>query len=149
VQYAAGSENVVADALSRLYSNDDSRTVRARSEYTYFDINDDEVGEVVVTAAPLLAGMQAAVAVTRPPRRGTAVEPAESGRPETAAEFASRMRDHFVLRGPERRKEGESSFAPSPRYYFRFLSSLLLCPWYIDIVDYLALSDLCPMIVIF
>jgi len=41
--YVPGTENVVADALSRLYSNDDSRTVRSRSEYTYFDVlNEDQ-----------------------------------------------------------------------------------------------------------
>ena len=37
VVYIAGSENMVADALSRIYSNDSSGTVRARSEFTYHD----------------------------------------------------------------------------------------------------------------
>ena len=40
--YIAGSENVVADALSRLYSNDSAGTVRAQSEYTYHDVVDDD-----------------------------------------------------------------------------------------------------------
>jgi hypothetical protein len=36
-------------------------------------------------------------------------EPAESGRPETAKEFASCMHKLFVLRGPGERKEGGST----------------------------------------
>jgi hypothetical protein len=47
-------------------------------------------------------------------KRGVAHEPgpqpilalAESGRPETATEFARRMHDRFVLRGPRERTEG-------------------------------------------
>jgi transposase InsO family protein len=41
-------------------------------------------------------------------RRGKAVLPAETGRPETAAEFAARASRGFVLKGPQQRKEGES-----------------------------------------
>ncbi|KAG2742091.1 hypothetical protein P692DRAFT_201725674, partial [Suillus brevipes Sb2] len=40
----------------------------------------------------------------RPPKE---VPPAETGRPETAAEFARRVAGSFVLRGPRERKEGE------------------------------------------
>jgi hypothetical protein len=36
------------------------------------------------------------------------VLPAESGRPETAAEFARRVPGRFVLRGQRERKEGEN-----------------------------------------
>ncbi|KAF9471027.1 hypothetical protein BDN70DRAFT_764169, partial [Pholiota conissans] len=37
VNYVPGVENVLADALSRIYSNDSSDTLRSPSEYTYFD----------------------------------------------------------------------------------------------------------------
>jgi hypothetical protein len=106
VVYVPGTENVVADALSRLYSNDDSRTVRARSEYTYFDIiNEDEPSASI--SMPILSGIEAQIAVRRKPRK--VVPPAETGRPETSREFATRMKDNFVLRGPVERKEGGNS----------------------------------------
>lgn len=38
VVYIAGSENVVADALSHIYSNDSVGTVGTRSEHTYHDV---------------------------------------------------------------------------------------------------------------
>jgi len=45
--------------------------------------------------------------VHRRPRK--AVPGAETGRPETSHEFAARVRDRFVLRGPGQRKEGEGT----------------------------------------
>ncbi|KAF9245451.1 hypothetical protein BU15DRAFT_59028 [Melanogaster broomeanus] len=47
-----------------------------------------------------------ALARASQPQRQSEVEPAETGRPETAQEFARRVRDRFVLRGPRERKEG-------------------------------------------
>ena len=72
VVYIEGSENVVADALSRIYSNDSSGTVRARSEFTYHDVVDDDTVPVLSTLpsdVPVLARMEARVAT----RRGTRV----------------------------------------------------------------------------
>ena len=72
VVYIEGSENVVADALSRIYSNDSSGTVRARSEFTYHDVVDDDTVHVLSSLpsdVPVLAGMEARVAT----RRGTRV----------------------------------------------------------------------------
>jgi hypothetical protein len=102
VEYAAGSENVLADALSRIYSNDSPGTIRARSEFTEFDAMDEEP-MVLVTNSVLLAGMEAVVATHRPSDLG-----AESGRPETSKEFAQRMKNKFVLRGPQERTKGGS-----------------------------------------
>ena len=68
VVYIEGSENVVADALSRLYSNDSSGTVRARSEFTYHDVVDDDtlpVLSMLPSDVPVLAGMEARVATRR------------------------------------------------------------------------------------
>ena len=69
VTYIPGSENVVADALSRIYSNDSSGTVRARCEYTYHDVVDDDTTQVehVGETLPVLAGIEARLAT----RRGT------------------------------------------------------------------------------
>ena len=68
VAYIAGSENVVADALSRLYSNDSSGTVRARSEYTYHDVLDDDTALVGPADIPVLAGIEAWIATRRSTR---------------------------------------------------------------------------------
>jgi hypothetical protein len=68
VVYVPGTENVVADALSRIYSNDVPGTVRARSEYTYHDIDDEDVN-IVGEDLPILAGIEARAAVQRRPRK--------------------------------------------------------------------------------
>ncbi|KAG5720641.1 hypothetical protein E4T56_gene4945 [Termitomyces sp. T112] len=46
---------------------------------------------------------------TRPKRayRQKVIPAAETGRPETSKEFAARVAKHFVLNGPQQRKEGE------------------------------------------
>ena len=107
VVYAAGSENVLADALSRMYSNDSVGTDRTRSEFTMYDVSDDEA-DVLQTDMILLAGMDAVVATHRASRSKNKPG-AETGRPETSKEFAQRMKDKFVLRGPQKQTEGESS----------------------------------------
>jgi len=98
VEYVAGSENVIVDALSHMYSADSVGTVRAKSEYTYFDIVNEDGLDLEETSTPVLAGIEAHVAVQKRP--WTAVPGAETGRPETAKEFAARMRDCFVLKPP-------------------------------------------------
>ena len=57
------------DALSQMYSNDTKGTVHAMSEYTYFDIvNEDiEIGATLDTTVPILAGIEAQVAVQQKP----------------------------------------------------------------------------------
>jgi hypothetical protein len=70
VVYVTGTENVVADALLRMYSNNVPGTVRAQTQ----------------------------AAVYRRPRK--TVPGAETGHSETFRQFAARMHDNFVLRGP-------------------------------------------------
>ena len=53
VVYAAGSENVLVNALSHLYSNDSPGTVHAQSEFTEFDMLDEEPVDMV-TQMPLV-----------------------------------------------------------------------------------------------
>jgi len=108
VVYVLGEENSVADTLSCIYSNDAPGTVRSRSEYTYHDVVDEDL-EFNQQDIPILAGLEAKAAVQKPRKPRTKVLGAETGRPETAREFAARMKDHFVLRGPRERKEGGNS----------------------------------------
>jgi len=160
VKYIPGTENVLPDALSRMYSWDAPGTVRTDSEFTAHDdamgvprrgdLHDVIsmpvlVGAEAMAASPAVlasrrstrlaeragAGQQvpamrtsrpsvletseAPMAPPAPAVRGPAprkharvpVEPAETGRLETAAEFAKRVASRFVLRGPRERKEGE------------------------------------------
>ena len=64
VVYIAGSENVVADALSQMYANDSPGTVHARSEYTYHNVVDDDTSDLVdgLSDLPVLAGIEGQVA---------------------------------------------------------------------------------------
>jgi hypothetical protein len=59
VKYVPGTENVLADALSRIYSNEAPGTVRARSEYTYHDIVDNSVLDINSISMPVFAGLEA------------------------------------------------------------------------------------------
>ena len=71
VTYIEGSENGVADALSRMYAYDSPGTQRSRSEFTYHDVIDDDTSSVVVklgTDVPILAGMEARLATRRSSR---------------------------------------------------------------------------------
>ncbi|KAG9223419.1 hypothetical protein CCMSSC00406_0007606 [Pleurotus cornucopiae] len=106
--YIPGVENVLSDALSRLYSNEPSGIVRAKSEYTYFDVVEGrEVADV--SAMPVLVGLEAMMASTRSATKAdvSPERPAEAPRVESSAEFAKRMsKRRFVLLGPGERKEG-------------------------------------------
>ncbi len=104
--YVPGTENVVADALSRIYSNDSPATIRAPSEYTYHDVVDEDP-PLERISMPDLAGIEARVAIQRKPRKKPI--PAETGRPETSKEFAKRVKNRFVLKGPGERKEGNTT----------------------------------------
>ena len=105
VVYIAGSENVVADALSRIYSNDSSGTVRARSEYTYHDVVDDDTttkenGSTISDTLPVLAGIEARVATRRGTRDRRPSQKAVMGAIETPRKFTGRVKSRFVPMGP-------------------------------------------------
>ena len=112
VLYVPGADNILADALSRIYSNDAVSDVWVRSEYTYHDVVDDDVEPHLGDFDGMTAVEAGAVGLRKwkePP------VPAETGRPETLKEFAMRMREGFVLRGPTERKEGGSRTRSSKR----------------------------------
>ena len=111
VVYIPGSENVIADALSRLYSNDSAGTQRARSEFTSHGMADDDTldVEMVPENLPVLAGIEARVVMRHSPRGHKEAQGDVTARPETSRAFAARMRDCFVLRGPAEQKEGGST----------------------------------------
>ncbi|KAG5330251.1 hypothetical protein C0989_009131 [Termitomyces sp. Mn162] len=129
IMYVPGMENILSDALSRLYSNEQAGTVRARSKYTYFDVVDNDSLVLQSVTMPVLVGLegvsitdlqkdsQGVVAVGGTEAQGEiakkkhtyhrkVAEPAEMGRPETSKEFASRVAPHFALCGPQEQNEG-------------------------------------------
>lgn len=134
VIYVPGTENILSDALSRIYSNDAPGTVRAASEYTEYD--EPENGTTMqdameVIAAPVLVGIEAACTaiaediglsavgeinpnfVGRRSKKARERPGAETGRPETAEEFAARVKDSFVIKGPKQVQEGASTSSTS------------------------------------
>jgi RNase H-like domain found in reverse transcriptase len=47
VVYILGSENILADALSRMYAYDSPGTVRVQSEYSYVDVVDNDTSQLL------------------------------------------------------------------------------------------------------
>ena len=121
--YIAGSENVVADALSQIYSNDSAGTVRARSEYTYHDIVDDDTTSVSGGGfgskdnVPMLAGIEARIATRRstrvrwPTEKVMAAADSSVTPVETVKKVGPRTKSHSAPRGyqtPRKMTEGGS-----------------------------------------
>ena len=102
VIYIEGSENVVANALLRVYANDSPGTIRSNSELMSHDVLDDDTSQLDSAAVdvPILAGMEARVATRHGSRVCRPTEKAAQGQVESPQEFAAQMRDHFILRGP-------------------------------------------------
>ena len=110
VMYIAGSDNVVADALSCIYSNDSVGTVRARSEYMYHDVLDNDTVSGKQAPAnenlPMLAGIEACIATQwgscdRWPSQKAAMAASNSQPTITPKEFAAKLRGCFVLPDPQ------------------------------------------------
>ena len=71
---------------------------------TMTDVPSAVTSSIPTEHSPALNGQAPAVQRRRGPR--PVVPPAETGRPETGAEFAARIKDRFVLRGPRRTEGG-------------------------------------------
>ncbi|SJL14216.1 uncharacterized protein ARMOST_17672 [Armillaria ostoyae] len=63
VEYVPGAENVLADALSRLWSNESPGTVHGRGAYTYHDVVDNDSIETHGVSMPVLVSVEAACLV--------------------------------------------------------------------------------------
>jgi len=108
VIYVLGTENILSDALSRIYSNDAAGTVRTASEYSQYDETVDTMEAALhMVAAPVFVGMEAECAssdvnyVGRRSKQAHELPGAETGHAETSEEFAARMKDRFTLKGPK------------------------------------------------
>ncbi|KAJ8457109.1 hypothetical protein ONZ45_g18448 [Pleurotus djamor] len=101
--YIPGEENVLSDALSRLYSNEDAGIERAVSEYT---VSDEDSKEKIRRVSPVLTGNEARMESL--PLEGVSIELNSMRTARKRAEaFAKRMRGKkFVLHGPRERTEG-------------------------------------------
>lgn len=114
VRYVRGEENVLADALSRMYSADAPGTVRAASEYAQHDETSTPV-RILGISAPVKTGAEAR-ATMRKERvlpdtarlatlRNRPPPPTATKKAETSKEFAKRIKK-VVLRVPERPEGG-------------------------------------------
>jgi hypothetical protein len=104
VIYVPGEQNTLADALSRMYSDDRPGTVRAPSEYT---LSDGPMSSIPVSmvSMPLLVGAEA-LADSLSIRTIVANDAPETGRPETAREFSKRIKRVRLTLRPEGGQEG-------------------------------------------
>jgi hypothetical protein len=95
VKYVPGTENVLADALSRIYSNEAPGTVRSRSEYTDHNVVDNDDIELNSISMPVFAGGEAAALtsdhVTRSMARRAKTEQGSKAVSANQAEFGSNL----------------------------------------------------------
>ncbi|KAJ3482856.1 hypothetical protein NLI96_g6704 [Meripilus lineatus] len=120
IKHVPGIENILADALSRIYAYDSTGTVRSPSEYTEYDENEAAPTHLALLdiSMPVYTALEAAAAQPRgrvnapppeKPSRTKVVAPPESGRKETAREFSKRIK-RVILHGPRaERQEGGST----------------------------------------
>jgi transposase InsO family protein len=104
VIYVPGEQNTLADALSRVYSDDKPGTVRAPSEYTSSEGTMSSI-PVSLISMPLLVGAEA-VADSLSIRTITADDGPETGCPETAKEFSKRIKRVRLTLRSESGQEG-------------------------------------------
>ena len=126
--YITGSENIVADALSHIYSNDADGTEQTKDEYTYFDVTDDDstsgTGDAGVEVLPVLAGIEARIVTRHSSRTRQPTEKATwaasevasavtlpSATKEASKNVMARLKGRFALkepRSPDKATEGEN-----------------------------------------
>jgi hypothetical protein len=105
IKYVPGTENVLADAFSRIYSNEAPGTVRARSEYTYHDVVDNDTIEISSITMPVFAGREAAALTSDRVTRSMARKAQEAAK----APEITRESENVVFELPVNPKEGGST----------------------------------------
>ncbi len=63
MEYVPGVQNILADALSRLWSNESPGTVHGRGVYTYHNVIDNDSIDMHGVLMPVLVGVEAACLV--------------------------------------------------------------------------------------
>jgi hypothetical protein len=94
VRYVPGTESVLADTLSRIYSHESPGTVCAWSEYTYHDVIDNDMLNIGSISMPVFAGCEAtALTSDRVTRSMTCVASGvtEQPRPPSKVRFADQQ----------------------------------------------------------
>jgi hypothetical protein len=110
IEYVPGAENVFADALSRIYSNEAPGTVRARSEYTYHDVIDMDVLELSAISMPVFAGGEAAALASDRMTRSMTREIEASKKPSTNVNVrGGENSGRYALRPHTKAKEGRDT----------------------------------------
>ncbi len=120
IQYVPGTENVLADALSRLWSNESPGTVRGRGAYTYHDVVNSDSLNTHGISMPVLVGMEASclanddgLEVCQMELRGTRRPSARArGLDNDIVPGRLNMRKRSVTRG--QRKEGGKGITTAP-----------------------------------
>lgn len=112
VVYISGSENVLADAISRMYTNDSQGTEQSRSEFTQHDVLDNDVVVEIENKGdvPVLAGLEAQLATQRSSRVRHPTEKVVAGQ-EASAGFAGAAvnKKYFIAGTPKQWKEGKTT----------------------------------------
>lgn len=120
IQYVPGTENVLADALSRLWSNESPGTVRGRGAYTYHDVVNSDSLNTHGISMPVLVGMEASCLANDDGLEVCPMELRGSRRPSARARGLDNdivpgrlnMRKRSVTRG--QRKEGGKGITTAP-----------------------------------
>lgn len=104
VAYAPGSESMLADALSHIFSDKSPGAVEAHSEYAYLDVVDNDTSAVCERSkerfVPVVVRLEARVMTRRKPPRSKS---------ESSRDSAEWIMSHFLLHDPPERKEGGST----------------------------------------
>jgi hypothetical protein len=99
VVYIEESENVVADALSHMYSNDSPGTRRSGSEFSYHDVVNDDTSSISPDDRdlPVLTAIEARVATRCGSRVRRLTEKAALGQLDSSKQPALPVKDHFLI----------------------------------------------------
>ena len=115
IEYIPGDTNVLADALSRIYSDDSSNTVRAASEFVTMADNPPSLTALQLFSAPLLTGPAAeAEFISRSTSAENASMPGPSRRPQRTVKPTWKVREAAEQPKPSPRTPRPTHRKPAP-----------------------------------